>query len=372
VSTFDGSAWTPYRLPDVNLSQYRFLSIHHDLEGTCYLGTDEGTIFILSRDAVRELIIPQGFPSKYVMSVQRFGPALWFLTEGSIYRLEEDLTEVTPPLEWCSGTMTDIFVGDDEEMWVTTRFGVLHFDGRSWNLFDRRQGLPTEHFVSLSSDPWGSLWFASFDRGVLEFTGREWIHYTERNGLPQNRIGSLVVDGSGYPWILTADGALARYSKERWEEAVLPDRQETGADSSGARQDTLMQLDPGIRFLAGRDGETPGGARSRGNVLGLDASGNCLLARPDGVFRLTVNGWQVIDPPRQASGFEPTTIIGTSRGEIWVGTESDGIYVRRQGEWFHIGTSRELTDGHIRTLCEDNSGSLWIGTLYGGVTKVTP
>ncbi|UCF05139.1 MAG: hypothetical protein JSV33_14670 [bacterium] len=372
VSSFDGSAWTPYRLPGVNLTQYRFLSIHHDLEGICYLGTDEGTVFVLSRDAVREVAMPQGFPSKHVISVQRFGPALWFLAERSIYRLGEDLTEVTPPLEWCSGTMTDLFVTDDEEMWVATRFGILHFDGRSWNLFDRRQGLPTEHFVALSFDPSGSLWFASFDRGVLEFTGREWIHYTERNGLPQNRIGSLVVDGAGYPWILTADGTLARYSEGRWEEAVLPVPYGAGADTSGAQQDTLLRLDPGIRFLGRLEGSEPEGTRSRGNILGLDMAGNCLLARQDGIFRLTGTGWQIIDPPQRVSGFVPTAIIGTSRGEIWVGTESDGVYVRRRGEWIHVQISQGLTDGHIRTLCEDHSGSLWIGTQYGGVTKVMP
>lgn len=371
VSTYDGSGWLPYRPPGVKLAMHRFMSVHHDLEGTTYLGTDSGSVFILSRDRVDEIILPQGFPSKTVAVVRRFEGVLWFLTQSSIYRLDGGMVEVSPPPEWHTGAMNDLYAAADGALWVATRFGILHFNDGSWELYDKRQGLPTEHFVTVYPGASGTLWFASFDRGVLRFTGRKWIHYTERDGLPDNRIISLVVDNSGFPWIVTPGGKVARFSGDGWEEAVLPVRSGSLPDSSAADLDSLMQLDPHIRFLPGLGSAAAGAEAGRSCALGLDARGNCIVARDDGVYRFVPTGWQVVDPPERRSGFQPTSVIGTTRGEIWVGTAGGGVFIRRSGEWIQVNASQGLTGDYIRTLCEDDSGVLWIGTQHGGITTFT-
>ncbi|MCK4235490.1 MAG: hypothetical protein KAX38_00125, partial [Candidatus Krumholzibacteria bacterium] len=368
LSVFEGSGWTPYRLPGVSLGRYRFLSIHHDLEGNCFLGTDEGKVLILSRDSIKEVGLPQGFPDMRVARVHLFEGSLWFLTDRRVYRLESTLVEIESPDSWYVGAMTDLAAVVGGEIWVSTRFGILHFDGGTWEVFDKRQGLPTEHFSAISCDPGGRLWFGSFDRGVLSLSRAGWVHYTEKNGLPDDRIMDLVVDGSGDPWIITFSGKVARFSERSWEEVILPCRggTETG---SAAEEDYILYLDPAIRFLSGRDMGDRERTGSEALCLGLDGRGNCLVGTGDGIYRFTGSEWHVIDPPSVSTCFEPTSVAQTSRGSIWVGTARSGVFIYQRGEWLHIGISTGLSDDHILSICEDTRGRVWIGTRYGGVTR---
>jgi ligand-binding sensor domain-containing protein len=70
-------------------------------------------------------------------------------------------------------------------------------------------------------------------------------------------------------------------------------------------------------------------------------------------------------------GLRPTCIIGTAKGEIWVGTAGNGLLIYRGGEWLKFGASTGLSDDYIRSLCEDQKGIVWIGTQFGGITRYT-
>lgn len=366
LSIFDGAGWTPYRIPGVTFERYRFLSISHDLEGTSYAGTDEGTVLILSRDSVKTVYIPQGFPDSRVSRIRMHDDALWLLTGRSIFKLGDSMTEVEPPAKWCAGAMTDLCAESEDEIWVTTRFGILHFRRNAWEIFDRRQGLPTEYFNHVSRGSRGHLWFGTFDAGILEFTGSGWIHHTEEHGLPDNRITGLIVDHSGNPWIVTAGGRMSRFRKDEWQEIVLPYRR--GVPQAATEEtDTLFQLDPAIRFISTGKNESRLRTGDAEAVLGLDGRGRCIIARTDGIYILDHDDWRVIDTPEDVAGAKPTVVLGTSRGEIWLGTDR-GVFVLRAGTWHHITARSGLADDHIFAIAEDGQGRIWLGTQYNGMT----
>ncbi len=363
LSIFDGTGWTPYRMPGVALERFRFLSISHDLEGTSYAGTDEGTVLVLSRDNVGTVYIPQGFPHSRVAEIRMQDDALWFLTVSSIFRLDGSMSEVEPPAAWCAGAMTDLYVDSREEIWVTTRFGILHFHRNAWEIYDRRQGLPTEYFNHLSRDSKGHMWFGTFDAGILEFTGSGWVHYTEEQGLPDNRITGLVVDKSGDPWIVSIGDRVARFSGGEWEEIPLPNRV---LEAETETPDTLLRLDPAIRFISTAKHESRVREDENGTVLGLDGRGRCIVAGRDGICILDGAEWRVIDPPKDLADAMPTAVLGTSRGEIWLGTDA-GAFVLRNGTWHRISALNGLADDHILAITEDAQGRIWLGTQFNGI-----
>lgn len=371
LSSFDGSGWIPFRAPGTGLGDYRFLSIHHDLEGNSFLGTDRGTVLIMSRDSVKELDLPQDFPEPMVSKIRLFDGILWFLAGSRIYYLKDGLNEIEPPEQWYAEAMRDLSASAGGELWIATRFGIIHYDGLAWEVFDRRQGLPTEYFNAVSDDNRGNIWFGTFDSGVLKFSGTDWAHYTEKNGLPSDVIAGLVVDGYGDPWVITGNGEMARFHEGVWETVIFP-REETVKAEPVQEQDSLNRYDPGIRFLTGYDGGELKHLPCRGLCLGLDGMGNCMAARGDGVYRFTSTGWQVTDLPDAREKIEPSAVVGTSRGEIWLGTRRNGVFVLRGGGWIHVGSTKGLTDDRILSIVEDSSGSIWIGTKYGGITRFTP
>jgi len=369
VSMFEGSSWTPYRLPGIPIGRYDFLSIHHGVDGECYLGTDEGSILVLGRETVREVRLPQGFPEHTVTRLRMFGGALWAIGVDRLYSLGGEGDIIEPPDAYFRGAMTDVWAGEGGEIWVSSRFGLLRRDGSAWEIFDRRQGLPTEQFNRIARDGRGHLWFGTYDHGVLKLTGENWVHYTSGSGgLPDDRIEDLVVDRHGDCWVLTGNGAVARFSGGSWEEIPLP----AGEGEGGPEPDTAHVHEPFIRFMTPSDGDSPSRGGSGASVLGLDGPGDCMVAGDRGIYRFTGSGWQVIEPPEGVSSLRATALLGTKRGTIWVGTEESGIFIRTRGGWKRLGTDQGLNDGHIESICEDSSGGIWIGTRLGGLSRFSP
>ena len=76
VFVYDGAEWTRQDLPGID-SRRRFLSMKHDAEGTCYLGTDDGAVVVLSDGAAREIRVPQAFPERRIARLRTVGETVW-------------------------------------------------------------------------------------------------------------------------------------------------------------------------------------------------------------------------------------------------------------------------------------------------------
>lgn len=69
-----------------------------------------------------------------------------------------------------------------------------------------------------------------------------------------------------------------------------------------------------------------------------------------------------------------STLFLDSKGSVWVGTNSGGVFRLYQGEWSHFteGTdNNSLVNNQIRCVSEDENGKIWIGT-FRGITIFDP
>jgi ligand-binding sensor domain-containing protein len=364
VSTWDGSGWTPLRLAGISLSSHDYLSICHDIEGSSYLGTSTGIVISLARDFSSETALPGEGLEKIIGHIVRSGSTMLMAGKKAIYRFDGVFTPIGLPGRWFEGTVTGIVPQPGERVWLSTRFGILHYTGSSWEVFDRRHGLPTEHFTSAAAGRDGEIWFGSFDSGVLQLTSEGWVHYSRRHGLPDARISCILGERSGTVWISTLSGAIARFSGDQWETFDIPGRAGRSA-SEGNMADSLYHGDPAVRVI-----QTVGGGRkgSFAPVLGLDGSGRCIFCTEAGIFIQSEAGWRLIESPLSRSGARPTALTGTSDGSIWLGTDGDGAYVLTGGKWLHVDDASGLGDSHVLSITEDLSGTVWIGTKCGGIT----
>ncbi|HSG28485.1 MAG TPA: two-component regulator propeller domain-containing protein, partial [Candidatus Krumholzibacterium sp.] len=366
LSLYDGSGWTPVNMPGVSLSGYDVLSMRHDTEGNMFLGTDGGRMIAISRDAVREIDLPQSFPLVSVIDIVEHQGSLWFLSGSRIFRRDgEEFTEIALPDPWYDGALTAMAFDGAGSMWVTTRFGILRYNGNAWEVFDRRLGLPTEYFTWVSPGAGGEIWFGTFDSGILRLTGEGWIHYTELNGIPSGGIVDLVTDGGGNDWLLAESGRIAVAEGGQWQQVSIPFRGEAPAAAGPDSTGTLYHR---IKYLSGAPEDASMGGERAGLCMGIDGEGNVLICRTDGIYRHSPEGWHLIELPYMGEGIRPVTIKGTRRGEIWLGTEGQGVFIRRTGDWLRLGPSSGLSDGFVTALGEDENGRVWCGTRHGGIT----
>jgi ligand-binding sensor domain-containing protein len=370
LSVFDGSGWVPYRLPGVPIGRYDFLSIQHDAEGNCYLGTDEGLVLVLGRESMREIELPKQLPAGTVSPLRSSGDDIWFTDGDAAYRYGTALNRIDPPDKSYENSLSDILFVSERDFWITSRFGILHFDGANWQIFDRRQRLPTENFLRVVRDGEGILWFGTFDRGILGFTGRNWIHHWSETGLPDDRIDDLVVDANGDLWIITASGRISRRHAGSFEELPLP--AEHAGSLSAAASDSLEEAEPFVRFLSSGKEGAGNGSLGVETAAGLDGPGNIILADARGIYRFAGSDWQIITLPEGFGTINPTAVLGSARGRIWLGTADKGVFVRSRSGWARINSFDGLIDEDVRSLAQDPSGNIWIGTRRGGVARFAP
>lgn len=364
VSTWDGSGWTPLRLDGISLGEHDYLSVGHDLEGNTYLGTARGMLASLARDSYRETSLPGDGPETMIGLIVSSGRTLLMAGRRNVYRFDGGFTPIELPGRWFEGSVTGAVPEQGGGLWLSTRFGILHYTGSSWDLFDRRQGLPTENFTCVGAGSDGELWFGTFDSGVLRLTSGGWVHYRQKHGLPDERISSLAVDRSGTVWVSTLSGRMAEFADEKWK---ILDIAGAATGSTGMPADSLSSDDPAVRVLP-----SPGGGDLDGTfapVIGLDGSGRCMFCTEKGIFFQSEAGWRLIDIPLHRSSPRPTALRGASDGSIWLGTGGEGVYVLKDGNWLHVDSTSGLGDDHVLSIEEDHSGAVWIGTRYGGVTR---
>lgn len=371
VSIFNGSEWAPCAAAGMAAKRYHVLSMRHDDEGTCYLGTDDGTIVVVSRETSKEIAIPQVFAEARVPRIRLGSGGVWLIGGRSVYSWKGSFAKAATPPDLYADEMTDLVSTETGEIWATTRFGILHYTTHGWEVFDRKNGLSTEYFTRVARDPTGTLWFATFDGGVVTYAAGAWTTLGRESGLPADAIDDLALDPAGNPWVVTRGGEIAHFTQGTWARLRLPLHEQKGPDTTPA-SDSLSQFDPAIRFLADAAGGPNGTGEAIAYCIGFDRGGACLVGAPTGVYRLATTGWQSLDLPRSMAGSRPTAVLSTAKGEIWLGTAGKGVFVYRNGEWMRFGASSGLSDDYIRSLCEDQKGVLWIGTQFGGITRYTP
>jgi len=371
VSIFNGSEWAPCTAAGMAAKRYRVLSMRHDDEGTCYLGTDDGKVVVVSRETSKEISVPQAFTEARVPRIRPGNGAVWLIGGRSIYSWKGSFSKAAAPPDLYADEMTDLVSTETGEIWATTRFGILHYTTRGWEVFDRKNGLPTEYFTRVARDPAGTLWFAPFDGGIVTYAAGAWTTLGRESGLPADAVEDLTLDTAGNPWIVTRRGEIAHFIQGTWAKLRLPLREQKGPDTTRTA-DSLSQFDPAIRFLADAAGEADGTGGAIAYCLGFDKGGACLVGAPTGVYRLATTGWQTLDLPRSMAGSRPTAVLCTAKGDIWLGTAGKGVFVYRNGEWIRLGASAGLSDDYIRSLCEDQKGVVWIGTQFGGITRYAP
>jgi len=361
LSTWDGSGWTPVSLAGIPLGRHDYLSIGRDTEGNIYMGTSDGVVASFSRDSYMEKALPGDGPEMMIGKIVSSGRTVLLCGRRAVYRFDGGFTPLSLPASWYEGTVTGIVPEQGGGIWLSTRFGILHHTGASWEVFDRRQSLPTEHFTCASAGRGGELWFGTFESGVLRLTSGGWVHYRRRHGLPDERIASLITDRSGKTWVSTRSGKIAGFNGERWETLEI-----AGAGRAEEPADSAFLQDPAVRILpSGGEGYDADFAP----VMGLDGSGRCMFCTWEGIFFLSEAGWRMIDVPVRDSGARPSALRGTIDGSIWLGTDVAGVFILRGGRWFRAGSTNGLGDEHVLSIEEDAAGTVWIGTMNGGVTR---
>jgi len=284
-------------------------------------------------------------PSGMYTIAQTSDGFLWFLSSrGEIYRFDgvQFRSWRLPADAGVIGRIRNI-VGDQAGgLWALGADGIAHL----------KDGVVTSHVAleglmpnagNLSEDADGSLWVVRGENGISEPV----CHVTEgavkcfgkAAGIPIAPIDAIAADGSGGFW-LGGQAALVHWhagGSEMYPIAGL--RANAGA--------------PGIMSVArGPDGSVWVGIVSKGPGQGL--------ARFE---RGTVRSF--VKETFDGSKFGIFALHFDHDGNLWVGTDNDGVFRVHGNAVDHCARTEGLSSDFVRSLFEDREGIVWAATSNG-------
>ncbi|MGB3392374.1 MAG: diguanylate cyclase [Stenotrophomonas sp.] len=284
------------------------------------------------------------------------------------------------------------------------------------DMWTSRDGLPHNSLRAIAQTPEGHLWFATWE-GLVRYNGLDFIVYDRGStpGLLDNGVGTLYVDSDGALWISDSRGNVLRRGLDgRWDgwprQAPAPEVliQSMRKDSKGrlwllyegrglgyltpdgqfvyeppppdvpmGMTHTWMEIDAQDRVWVGTlDGlvvrGTDGVLRRVPDEYGLSHGVVWPYRAPDGVLWIVTDGGLYRmqgDRPqrvRQLPGItHATAMLQDRHGDLWLGTENQGLFRIGSRGVEHMPDSRMLPRGRIVSLLEDAEGSIWAGANGG-------
>jgi signal transduction histidine kinase/ligand-binding sensor domain-containing protein len=311
--------------------------------------------------------------------------------------------------EGFTNVVDEIVQSNDGFLWMRVNFSYLvRFDGRHFKSFLQPRGV-----LSLALAPNGDLWLGT-DRdlqqipasGLNQFEPLPAISYRPIPG-KDIRISCLRFSRSGVLWVGTSNG-LYRFERGVFTHVIsgmgITRMREASnghmfvitsngfIEWDGAREvpqpELAAQLDvkpdkifdvledrQGVfwfctgKGVARRIGETIEklGKYDEANEAGSayeDSNGNIWFLTPHGVFRATSAGLEVV-----VAGTQPRVLYSDRDGNLWIGTNGDGLYRFRDRATRMFTTADGLPNNVIQTVLASRDGGIWTGANCGGVSR---
>ncbi|HEU4509298.1 MAG TPA: two-component regulator propeller domain-containing protein [Pyrinomonadaceae bacterium] len=305
-----------------------------------------------------------------------------------------------------TGSVVDRMVQtQDGFLWlVTNGIDLARFDGKNFHLFNK----PNTWTVAVGPD--GDLWVGGLQNlrrirpsSFNQFTLNE-TYYHPGSG-KENDVTFIRFTRNGVMWIATSGGmfryegdrftpvgprVLTRYIEEAPDGNLLVINKDGFIELNGSdivsRPDLATQL--GVKeneiFHVIRDsrGNTwyctaKGVTRETGGRLEHlktnehgafrayeDSQGTIWIGTKKGLFRATATGLELVAPDMQVR-----SLYGDRDGNLWVGTNGDGLYKFKERAVRMFTTEDGLPNNVLMTVIGAQDGSVWTGANCGGLSR---
>lgn len=207
-------------------------------------------------------------------------------------------------------------------LWLGTSAGLFRYDGN--------QFIPVGPRVlirKIEEAPDGNLLVISTE-GFMELKGTEIVPHPQLAAQlgADNQLYHVLKDRRGNTWYSTASG-VARETDGRIEKLKSPN--------------------------------------GRGALLAYeDAQGNIWIGNQDGLFRATSSGLESVAPRIQVK-----SLFSDRDGNLWVGTNGDGLYRFKDRAVRMFTTEDGLPNDVLMTVLAAHDGSVWTGANCGGLSR---
>ncbi|MBB4129544.1 ligand-binding sensor domain-containing diguanylate cyclase [Xanthomonas sp. 3075] len=272
-------------------------------------------------------------------------------------------------------SLRDIAQTRDGYLWFATWEGLVRYNGLEFSVIDRstRPGLPDNGVGALYVDRDGALWLSDARGNLVRHSADgQWRHWQRQGQWPQALIHAMTMDADGRMWLLfEGHGLGCLWPDGRFD--YFPPRDGVPLQSSFPR----MAFDDQGRLLIGTlDGlvyrEPDGHMHRAPAAFGLPSGlawpyratdGTLWVVAGEQLYRLQGERAELVHRVPGQGRF--TAMLQDRHGDLWLGSENQGLLRIGSHGVEHLPAGRSLPSGRIVSFREDAEGSIWVGTNGG-------
>lgn len=222
----------------------------------------------------------------------------------------------------------------EHNIWVGTSGGLMVLRPRKVVMHSPPDAWEGRPVLAIAPDAHGSVWAATEGAGLYRLTGDTWTHYGGRDGLANLFIWSVLVDRQQRVWAGAWGGGLFCLEKDKFVRRFdLAER--------GEAVTALKEFPPGTLWI------------------GTDV----------GLIRVTDDQLERFAPLGGAAAGDVRALEIGSHGELWIGTQGNGLGRFQDGKLQTFRRSEGLPRNFILSLLAEPDGTLWLGMLDRGICR---
>lgn len=337
------------------------------------------------------------------LSIVSFGQSYNFLH----FSVEEGLNH---------STILDITEDKFGNLWLATQGGgITKFDGHKFSYITIRDGLSSNYVRSIISDSQGNIWSATasgiskYDgdtivnflhdpqeinsvrvihedneqniwfsypekEGIGRISGDSVVQYNEHNGFVKDAVIDIKSDSNNNLWIITSIYGLFKWDGEEFHQVIMNQDFKGFLLSLTIREDgkLLIGTNKGLLFYDPEKGEEinnllPALRNYFIRSVSVDDAKNIWVALSNGVIKLGND--QIMNfGDQQGFTSKSINVIFTDReGNLWFGTEGDGLYKFTGELFFNLNEKNGLKGAPVTSVIEDDLGNIWITSFGEGI-----
>ncbi len=363
----------------------RIYSIESDVNGTLYVGTEDG-LSIINNNVIQNYTTKDGLLSNRIRTVKLldnerlwiagYGGGVTELSGGTFKQFTTKqgfpATKINHIIRRTNGTI--VLATDGDGVYLYQQEQLVHIDDT--------KGLPNGSVQSLYEDNENNLWIGTWGSGVFRMRYLNMLHFDNSTGLPENNVTAITLDKKEQVWMGTnnegitlfkADGSRVYFNKSSGK---LPVNRIFDLDVD-AKNHILAATDRGLFQL-----------NEKGNVqqlsvqdLGRSSIRKIAIDNQNriwaGVFG---RGLFILDGERSLQFTRENGLLNDSvfaiahrkNGESWVGSDG-GVSVFRNDKVIRsITAASGLIDNRVSSLMEDSRENMWVGSFKNGLSIIYP
>jgi ligand-binding sensor domain-containing protein len=262
-----------------------------------------------------------------------------------------------------NSVVRDVLVDRLGHLWIATAGGVCRYDGHTFYIYTKKQGLLINDITALFEDKDGNIWFGSYGGTLSRFDGKKLTQYRCRD----KTILCMTQDSKGNLWCGTKEGGVYYFDGEAFhdiglDQGFVPKNVNTIIENADGN--FWIGTSEGI-FIAEGSKIYRTGVSAPCGAMTLDGRGHLWFAIQNEVYHYDGSGYVQWIPSGCSIQSYISKLYFDSFEVLWIGTDQNAV-ARFDGKTLRMFDQESgFPGGRIENIIQDKAGSIWIGCSEG-------